>query len=407
MIELLTDGSWHVRPFLAVTTGMLVLFAGKWLNRRVGPLREFNIPEPVTGGLLFAIAFTVVHVVSGATIVFELTARDVLLIYFFTTIGLNAHVGDLRKGGRPLLLLIAATGGYLLLQNLVGVGIAAAFGYPPAAGLLAGSVSLLGGHGTAIAWAPMIGERFGRSGALEVGVLTATAGLVMGSLAGGPLARFLVRRHRLQGATTEQPEVGAYYGDGRSTRIDYEGFLRAVLAVHISGIFGVLANQGLAAIGVTLPVFVTCLLAAIVLTNVVPRVAPRVAWPSGTAALSLIAEVSLGVFLAMSLMSMQLWTLAAVAGPLAAALLVQLAVALLFAALVVFPLLRRTYDAAVIASGFVGFGLGATPTAMANMTAVTQRYGASHVAFLVVPLVGAFCIDILNAICIRLFLGVL
>ena len=166
-----------------------------------------------------------------------------------------------------------------------------------------------------------------------------------------------------------------------------------------------LANQWLASLGVKMPLFVTCLLAGILLTNVLPRVAPKVDWPARTTALALIAEVSLGVFLAMSLMSMQLWTLAEFAGPLALLLGLQTLAAVLFAVVVLFPLLGRGYDAAVTAAGFVGFSLGATPTAMANMTAVTQRYGASHIAFLIVPLVGAFFIDLMNAVVIRVFLA--
>ena len=405
MIEFQADGSWHVRPFLAVTAGILVLFLGKWLNQRVAPLREYNIPEPVTGGLLFSVAFALLYFVSGIKIAFELTARDVLLVYFFVTIGLNAQISDLVKGGRPLAILLAATAAFLLLQNVVGIAVAAAFGYKPVAGLLVGSISLLGGHGTAIAWAPVFSDQFGIARALEVGVLAATAGLVLASIAGGPLARFLIRRHGLRGTLAEQPEVGVHYGEQPRTNIDYDNFLRAILAVHLSGILGILANQGLAALGVQMPLFVTCLFAAIVLTNLVPRIAPKLVWPSGTPALSLLAEVSLGVFLAMSLMSMQLWALAALAGPLVLALLAQLAAALAFAVLIVFPLLKRSYDAAVISSGFVGFSLGATPTAMANMTAVTQRHGASHVAFIVVPLVGAFFIDLINAVCVRLFLA--
>jgi ESS family glutamate:Na+ symporter len=405
MIEFQADGSWHVGPFLAVTAAILVLFVGKWLNRRVAFLQEYNIPEPVTGGLLFSVAFAILYLASGIKIAFELTARDVLLVYFFVTIGLNAQLGDLKKGGQPLLILLAATAGFLVLQNVVGIGVAAAFGYQPVAGLLVGSISLLGGHGTAIAWAPVFAEQFGITQALEVGVLAATAGLVLACVAGGPLARYLIRRHGLRGSPAGQPEVGVHYGEKPSTNIDYDNFLRAILAIHLSGILGILANQALVAVGIKMPLFVTCLFAAIVLTNLVPRFAPKLAWPGGTPALSLIAEVSLGVFLAMSLMSMQLWALAALAGPLVLALLIQLAAALFFAVLIVFPLLRRNYDAAVVSSGFVGFALGATPTAMANMTAVTQRHGASHVAFIVVPLVGAFFIDLINAVCVRLFLA--
>ena len=406
MVEFQPEGVLFVRPFLAVTTGIVVLFVGKALARRFALLREYNIPEPVTGGLLFAAAFWLVFLVSGYRVTFELTARDVLLVYFFTTIGINARVGDLKAGGRPLVLLLAAVAVFMVLQNALGIGVATLVSQPPAVGVLAGSVSLLGGHGTAIAWAPTFAVQSGIANALEIGVLCATVGLVLASLAGGPLARFLVHRHRLEGPAGEAPDVGVRYGDAQPG-IDYFSFLHAILAIHICGVIGILFHQWLVNVGFKLPLFVPCLLAGIVLTNLLPRVAPRVAWPSRGPALALIAEVSLGVFLAMSLMSMQLWALADLAGPLFAVLSLQLVLALLFALLVVFRLLGRNYDAAVISAGFIGFGLGATPTAMANMTAVTQRHGASHVAFLVVPLVGAFFIDLLNTVVIRLFLAAL
>jgi ESS family glutamate:Na+ symporter len=405
MVEFQSDGVLFVRPFLAATAGIVVLFVGKALNQRLALLREYNIPEPVTGGLLFAVAFWLVFLASGYRVTFELTARDVLLVYFFTTIGINARVSDLKAGGRPLVILLAAVAAFMLLQNALGVAVATLLGKPPGIGVLAGSVSLLGGHGTAIAWAPVFAEK-GIPNALEIGVLCATAGLVLASVAGGPLARFLVQRHRLEGPAGEAPEVGVHYGDAQPG-IDYFSFLHAILAIHVCGVIGILAHQGLENMGLKLPLFVPCLLAGIVLTNLLPRIAPRIAWPSRTPALALIAEVALGVFLAMSLMSMQLWALADLAGPLFTLLGLQLVLALAFALLVLFRLLGRNYDAAVISAGFMGFGLGATPTAMANMTAVTQRHGASHVAFLVVPLVGAFFIDLLNTFVIRLFLAAL
>jgi ESS family glutamate:Na+ symporter len=343
---------------------------------------------------------------TGYQVSFDLDIRDVLLVYFFITIGINARISDLIAGGRPLVILLVAVTVLLLLQNGLGVGVTRLLGSPPALGLLAGSVSLLGGHGTAIAWAPVIAARFGLDTALEVGVVCATAGLVLASVVGGPLARFLVQRYKLEGQAGDAPEVGVRYGEAAPV-IDYSTFLQAILAIHASGVIGILLHQALASRGLNLPLFVPCLMAGLVITNTLPRVALGFPWPSRTPALALIAEVSLGVFLAMSLMSMQLWTLSDLAGPLLVLLALQVALIVLFARFVVFPALGRTYDAAVICAGLVGFGLGATPTAMANMTAVTQRHGASHVAFLVVPLVGAFYIDLVNTAVIRLFLSVL
>ena len=406
MIELQTDGTVLVRAFLAVTLGILALFTGKALNARLGPLREYNIPEPVTGGLLFAAAFLLFTAATGHGVVFEMKARDVLLVYFFTSIGLNARIADLKAAGRPLVVLLACVTGLLIVQNVAGIAAASAVGQPPAIGLLAGSVAMLGGHGTAIAWAPTFASEHGITYALEIGALAATGGLVMASLAGGPTARFLVERYHLTGPSHVAPDVGVHYGDTQP-RIDYFSFLNAVLAIHLSAILGIVVYQGLARAGINLPLFLPCLFAGILLSSVVPKAAPRLAWPSGTPSLALIAEISLAVFLGMSLMSMQLWALSSIAGPLLLLLAVQLTLAVSFAIFVVFPVLGRSYDAAVICAGFIGFGLGATPTAMANMTAVTQRHGASHVAFLVVPLVGAFFLDVLNAVAIRIFLSVL
>lgn len=407
MIELQPDGVLWVRPFLAVTVGIVVLFIGKALNGRFRLLREYNIPEPVTSGLLVAVSLWLLYLATGLRVSFDLNARDVLLVYFFTTIGINARVSDLKAGGRPLVILLVCVVVFLVLQNAVGIGAAALLGIAPEIGLLASGVSLVGGHGTAIAWAPVFAAQHGVGNAVEIGVLCATGGLVLASISGGPLARFLIERYHLEGPSGEEaPDVGVHYGDPEPT-IDYFSFLRAVLAIHLSAAIGIVVHEWLANLGFKLPLFVPCLLAGTLLTNVLPWIAPRVPWPSSSPALALIAEVSLGVFLAMSLMSMQLWALAGLAGPLIVLLVLQLALGLLFAWLVAFRALGRSYDAALISVGLLGFGVGSTATAMALMTAVTQRRGPSHVAFLVVPLVGAFFIDLLNAVAIRGFLGVL
>jgi ESS family glutamate:Na+ symporter len=405
MIVLDAEQVLHVRPFLSVTAGIVVLFVGKAINQRLAVLRKYNIPEPVTGGLLFSAAFGVVYLLSGIKVDFDLTARDILLVYFFTVIGINAHVGDLARGGRPLAALLAVTVAFMLATNAAGVTVASLLGLDPSVGLLAASISMTGGHGTAIAWAPVIAETRGVANAMEIGIVCATIGLVLASLAGGPVARFLVERHRLEASPEKFHDVGVR--EGEHPQIDYFSFLRAILAIHVAGLIGILGHSWLERVGVRLPLFLPCLAAGILLTNLLPRVLPSDAWPSRTAALALIAEVSLGVFLAMSLMSMKLWTLAELAGPLFALLALQLVLAVAFAVFVCFQALGRNYDAAVMSAGFIGFGLGATPTAMANMTAVTQRHGPSHVAFLVVPLVGAFFIDIVNAFVIRLFLAAL
>jgi len=401
----LAEGVAEIGPFLSVTIGIIVLFVGKSLNYRVGFLRDFNIPEPVTGGMLFSLLFLAAYYLLDIEMRFELTARDVLLAYFFTTIGINSKLRELIAGGRPLAILLAVTIAYMFVQNITALSIAQAFGAEGPGGLLAGTVSLIGGHGTAIAWAPIFAERFGIASALEIGVASATCGLVLASLMGGPIAKYLISRHKLAPTAVAEPDVGISPEREERSEINYATFLQAILAIHLSAIVGIVLNSALAGIGLKLPLFVTCLFGGILLTNIIPRVLPKVEWPSRSTAMSLIADVSLGVFLAMSLMSMQLWVIADLAGPLLTIMLAQFLIAASLAIFVVFRLMGSNYDAAVVCSGFGGISLGSTATAMANMTAVTTRYGASHLAFLIVPLVAAFFIDIVNAFMIQFFLS--
>jgi ESS family glutamate:Na+ symporter len=404
MIEWRPDGVLFVRSFLAVTVTILGFFVGKAVNRHVRLLREYNVPEPVTGGLLFAAAFGLLNTATGLRVTFDLSARDVLLVYFFTAVGINARLADLKSGGWPLAALAGCVTALVLLQNVLGMGLASLLGVSPAIGLIAGSVSLAGGHGTAIAWAPVFADRYGIDNALEIGVLCATAGLLFASLAGGPVAHVLLGRCRHERRHGDVPDVGIYYGEPEPT-IDYVEFLRAILAIHVSAAVGIVVHERLAGAGVTVPLFLPAMLAGLLLTSVLPGLAPRLRWPTRTPALALIAEVSLGVILGLSLMTMQIWSLAGLAGPLLVLLGAQVALAVLFTALVVFRVLGRNYDAAVASAGFIGFTLGAVATAMANMTAVTQRHGPSHVAFVIVPLVAALFATLLNAAVIRAFIS--
>jgi ESS family glutamate:Na+ symporter len=432
----LLNGQIEVRSFLTVTLGILVLFLGKALNKRFAFLREFTIPEPVSGGLLVASVIALLHLAFGLEISFGMRARDLLLVYFFTTVGMNASFADLRRGGRSLVVLLALTILLMLAQNLLGLTLARSGGLPPATGLLMGTVSLIGGHGTTIAWAPKFADDYGVANAMEIGIAAATFGLIIASASGGPIARYLIQRHRLvaPGASpaTERgdlssspPNVAALasapaapaaavsspggqppQGSGGGALIDSHDFLGAVLAINICIILGSILQELLRERGLFLPLFVPCLIVGILLSNLLPKPGPKFPfrWPSRTPAIDLIAEISLGAFLAMSLMTIQFWTLVDLAGPLLLILIAQFLLALLINLFLVFPLLGGTYDAAVIAAGFSGFTLGSTPTAMANMTAVTQKFGPSPKAFIVLPLVSAFFIDLLNAVLIPFFL---
>ena len=404
------DGVLRIESFLAVTIGIIVLFIGKRLNDKVGFLREFSIPEPVTGGLLFSILFGALYFASGVAVTFDLQARDILLVYFFTTIGINSSARDLLAGGRPLLILLAITIAFMFAQNLTGIGVAALFGLPAAVGVTGGSVSLIGGHGTTIAWAPVIAAQYGISNAMEIGIASATLGLILASVMGGPIAKFLIKRHGLTPVpqlVEEVQDIGLSETQ-KKTGLGHLDFLSAILAIHVCVIVGFLLNGVVADLGLKLPLFVTCLFAGILITNLAPKNLPTLSgmpWPTRTPAIALIADVALGTFLAMSLMGMQLWTLIDLAWPVLTILAAQFVLAVTVTLFILFPAMGRDYDAAVVCAGFGGVSLGSTPTAMANMAAVAQRFGPSHRAFIIVPLVSAFFIDLVNALVIPFFLG--
>ncbi len=390
-------------PRQTLIIAILVLYLGRFINNRINLLREYNIPEPVTGGLLASVLFGMLYWIGDIEVNFDMANRNMLLVVFFTTIGLSSRIDVLKEGGKSLLILLVLAVGYLFIQNLAGIGIAAAAGAPPVLGLLTGSVSLSGGHGTAIAWAPTFGSEYGISFAMEIGLACATFGLIFGGVIGGPIARFLIWRHKLEPEQSGDLTVGFRYKEHEI--IDVDGILKVLLVISIAIGIGIHLNELLDYWGLNLPDFVTCLFAGIILTNSLPRFIPKYQWPTGTRSLALVSDVSLGLFLAMSLMSLQLWALADLAGSMLMLLAVQVLLITCYSVFVVFKALGADYDAAVICSGYSGLALGATPTAIANMTAVTKSLGPAPRAFVVVPLVGAFFIDLSNAMIINLLLA--
>jgi ESS family glutamate:Na+ symporter len=399
------ENTIQVENFLSYTIGIIVFFVGIKLTARVPFLRSYNIPEPVTGGVLAALALLCLYMVTGAEVEFELATRDVLLVYFFTAIGLNARIMDLLSGGRPLALLLTLTLGYIVLQDVIGVAMALAISQPAAVGVLVGSASLIGGHGTTIAWAPEIAANHGVANALEIGIASATLGLVIASLIGGPIAKRLLAKHQLSGDDTEELVVGLPHETEDDEKINHISLMAVILVLHVAIVAGYLLNDWIAALGLRLPLFVSCLLVAILLSNTVPYVLPKMHWPARTKALAVVSDFSLGLFIAMSLMSMQLWTIGGLAGPLFLLLAMQVITTVAFILFVLFPLMGRNYLAVVLSAGFAGFALGATPTAVANMTAVTKSHGPAPTALIILPLVGAFFVDITNAFVIQFFLA--
>lgn len=399
-----TSHSLLAPDFLTLTLGIVVYLFGALLTRRIAFLRDYNIPEPVTGGFLAALAIWALHAATGFDLIFEMTTRDRLLVIFFATVGVNARLSDLLAGGRTLIILCVLTVIFVFLQNGVGALGASLFGLPSAAGVIMGSVALVGGHGTTIAWAPAIAAEHGFPAAVETGTAVATLGLVLASLLGGPIAKFLIERRNLT-AEARGAGQGGIAPEADAAPIDKPGIMQALLVVNIAVILGYLVHGPLTATGIKLPLFVPCLIMGIVLSNSIPLIFPKLPWPARSPSLSLISDYALSIFLAISLMSMQLWTLAEIAGPLLVVVAMQTILAVSFILLAIFPLLGRDYQAAVLSAGFTGLSLGATPTAIASMTAVTKHYGPSPNAFIILPLVSAFFVDLVNVVAITFFLG--
>lgn len=388
--------------FMAVTFGLVAYLVGEGINDRVPLLRRFNIPDAVTGGLLVAFLFYVLHQLGIVEVGFDTHARDLLLLIFFTGVGLNARVADLLSGGRPLGVLVAVTAVLLLVQNAVGLAAAWIAGLPAGMGVVLGSASLLGGHGTIIAWSPELTQR-GLAGGAEIGIAMATLGLVVASIIGGPFASALIGRNHLVSTETEVNPVGLSEGDAVEP-ITRQALMRTLLWIFVCIILGYLLQRAVLALGVMLPLFVPCLMVGIVVGNLMPFV-PAIRPVSHTPALSLVSEFALGVFLAISLMALQLWALAGMAGTLVTVLLVQTAIAVAVSWFVVFHLLGRDYRAGVMSAGYASFVIGATPTAIATMTAVTKQYGPCQTAFIVLPLVSAVFVDLANAFVVQGFLN--
>lgn len=401
------DTTITISEFASFNIAIIVYFIGVGLNRKIAFLNHYNIPEAVSGGLLVASAALVYYLATGTAIGFSLGARDFLLLYFFTGIGLNAKLSDLAKGGKPLLILLLLTVGYMFVQNGVGTGVAALFGLPTAFGLMGGTVSLVGGHGTAIAWGPTFVNEYGVAGAVEIGAATATLGLIAASLLGGPVADFLINKRNAKpsDAVHETPTIGLEHEDTPSAQVTHTGIMRSLLVLNIAIAMGAAVKESLDYAGLDLPLFVVCLFCGILLSNTIPLVLKGIKWPARSKSLAVISDLALGIFLSMSLMSLQLWTIAGLAGPMLLILVLQIVVAAAFIIYILFPLMGKDYEAAVLGAGFAGFSLGATPTAIANMTAVTKQYGAATRAFLILPLVSAFFVDLANALIIRFFLN--
>ncbi|ELF6204777.1 TPA: sodium/glutamate symporter [Pseudomonas putida] len=398
-----------IDAMVSFTLAIILLFVGKGLTQRHELLRRYSIPEPVIGGFCCAAATALLYFALDIQVNFELEVRDMLLLYFFAAIGLKSDIRNLIKGGRPLLILVLLASVFIILQNLLGMGVASGFGMPATAGLMLGSVSLTGGVGTTLAWAPIFSERLGIDNAMELGIASNTVGLIAACCIGGPIANHLISRHKLTPSHNPNLDVGVPTNEAASaTPMSYYDVLWAWMWLNLALMLGQGINLLLLNSGITLPTFVSCLMAGILIHNLMRGVIgsqKMKSWSGASQGMALISDICLGMFLTMALMGLQVWQLSGVLVFVLTVLTLQVLLTVLYTTLVVFRCMGRTYESSVIASGFGGIALGSTATAVANMTAVTLRYGAAHQAFIIVPLVCGFFIDIVNAVIIGFMSG--
>ncbi|MDG2918436.1 sodium/glutamate symporter [Bisgaard Taxon 10/6] len=387
-----------------VALACLVLLLGYFLVKRIRVLNEFNIPEPVVGGFIVAILLTVVHEIWGLSFGFDKDLQTTMMLVFFSSIGLSANFSRLVKGGKPLIVFLAVAAGLICVQNTVGIFGSMALGLDPAYGLIAGSVTLTGGHGTGAAWADTLTKQFGISSAMEIAMACATFGLVFGGVIGGPVAKFLLKRmHKDEVAEDENVDdvEEAFEKPVYRRKVNTRTIIETITMMSICLFVGQHLDMAAKGTAFQLPTFVWCLFTGVIIRNSLAHIFK---FKVADEAVDVLGTVGLSIFLAIALMSLKLWELAGLALPVLVVLLAQVVVMILYAVFVTYRAMGKDYDAVVLSAGHCGFGLGATPTAVANMQAVTSHFGPSHKAFLIVPMVGAFFIDLLNATLLKIFL---
>lgn len=402
--------------FYTLIAAVIVLLLGRFLVNKIAFLKRYNIPEPVAGGLVAAILSLVVHSIWGFSISTSAQLQTSFMLIFFASIGLSANFAKLKEGGVGLVVFLVAVSTFIVLQNAVGMSLATLLGLDPLIGLIAGSITLTGGHGTAGAWGEILETQHGIQGALALGMASATFGLIIGGIIGGPLAKLLINRHNISAPRTQEQIAQSDetpLTDINSTEyvpFEYPHRVRLITADNAITTLGLFAACLAFADFMTayskgtffeLPTFVWALAGGVILRNVLEGIFKIQIFDR---AIDVFGNASLSLYLAMALLSLKLWQLADLAGPLVVILGAQTLTMALYAAFVTFRVMGKNYDAAVLAAGHCGFGMGATPTAVANMQAITNMYGPSHKAFLIVPLCGAFFVDLINATVIQLIL---
>lgn len=394
MLEL----NFNMAETLAIS--ILVLLLGREIKKKVNFLERFFIPAPVVGGVIFSILLLIGHNTGAFSFSFDNVLKDFLMTIFFTTIGFTASGKLLKKGGVGVVVFLITATVLVVIQDIVGVSMAKMFGEHPLLGLAVGSVPLTGGHGTSGAFGPVL-EEFGVTGGLSVSIAAATYGLIAGCLIGGPVAKRLRERYNLKPSLEDREGTVEVLEENEENPVSEETLFSAVVVIALSMGIGYCIAPFLKKYGIVIPAYIGPMFIAAIIRNVADMQKKNL--PMNEIAIT--GNIALSLFLAMALMTLKLWELADLAIPIITILLVQTVIMALYAYFITFKFNGKDYDAAVMATGHCGFGLGATPNAMANMEVFTKENGPAPRAFFVLPVVGALFIDFTNATVITFFIN--
>lgn len=388
--------------YQTVAVAVVVLMIGNFLKKKISFLQRFCIPSPVIGGLLFAIFTLILYATGIAVIDFDDTLKEVCMVLFFTSVGFQANLKVLKSGGRALIVFLVLVVALMIGQNFASIGLANVLGLDSLTGMTTGSIPMIGGHGTAGAFGPVL-EDFGVSGATTVCTAAATFGLIAGSLIGGPIGNRLIKKHNLLDTIKTEDDSFLVEEEEKHER-HFSMYAPAVFQLIIAVGIGTIVSELLSLTGMTFPIYIGAMIVAAIMRNI-GEYTGKITIHMGE--INDLGGICLSLFLGIAMITLKLWQLADLALPLVILLAGQAVLMFLFAYFVVYNIMGRDYDAAVIAAGTCGFGMGATPNAMANMQAICDKYAPSVKAYLIIPIVGSLFADFLNSLTITFFINLL
>lgn len=388
--------------YQTIAVAVVVLILGAFLKRKISFLEKFCIPAPVIGGLIFAIFTLICYSTGILEIDFDDTLKEVCMVFFFTSVGFQANLKVLKSGGKPLLIFLVLVIVLIITQNFTAIGLANLLGLDSLTGMTTGSIPMVGGHGTAGEFGPVL-EDFGISGATTVCTAAATFGLVAGSLMGGPIGNRLIKKHNLLETIKNDDDTLLVEEEEKHER-HFSMYAPAVFQLIIAVGIGTIFSKLLSLTGMTFPIYIGAMIAAAIMRNI-GEYTGKITIHMGE--INDLGGICLSLFLGIAMITLKLWQLADLALPLVILLAGQVALMFLFSYIVVFNVMGRNYDAAVLVAGTCGFGMGATPNAMANMQAICEKYEPSVKAYLIIPIVGSLFADFLNSLTITFFINLL